>query len=306
MDILQNSSTETEDFNPGVSDNIKKSNREKCHKSGDRKNASEPSDDDTDPEDPSDEEEEEDVDPNTTYLHFREIPKDAVHRDHVVAILGPESAKSEDAIILKTAEVERAKTELRSWANEHIKRMFLSNAKEFNLKIKGKKPVNSFLDIKKWWRNCSRDDKKAIQVLNYIQYGWFKENKRWEVKLERLYMKENHLKYSRSSKAAAQKNCQKPGVKLKGCIALTISYVKCDVVKQVQTVGKKSKHGMSITKSRPADMIRNPEGKYVKRKPDDFCIIIHSDEEESVDEDSEESVVDENKVKSTDDYGLFS
>ena len=226
-----------------------------------------------------------DNDPHKVYIHFRELPKDAVRRDHVVAILGPESAKGEDAIALKTAEIERLKTELRSWANEHIKRLVLSNAKDLNLKIGGKKPVNSWLDIGKWWCSCTRGDKRAQDTMSYIVYsGWFKKVKLWTVQLERKFMEENHLAYSTSSLAAAQANCQKEGVALKGCIAQTIAYVKCDVVKQLQRVGKKAAHGMVITKSRPAEQTRDADGKYVKRNPEEYCITIYTDDEEGDDE----------------------
>ena len=69
-------------------------------------------------------------DPNKVYLHFRELPKDAfsAHRDHVVAILRPESAKGEDTIILKPAEIERWKTELQSWANGHVKKLIMQRS----------------------------------------------------------------------------------------------------------------------------------------------------------------------------------
>lgn len=210
-------------------------------------------------------------DPDKFYIHFREIPKDAIQRDHVAAILGPDVAKTNESIELKTEEIQRLKTEIRGWASEHIKRRMLCTAKQLNLKLDGKYTLNSFVDINAWWRSCHRSDFKALDQLNFILYGWFTNNPSWSRQLERQFMKEHNLGYTKESKAIARKSSKRQGLQLKGCVAQTIAYIKVEVVKQVQRVGKASKHGMAITKSRPADLIRDADGKYVKRKDDEYC-----------------------------------
>jgi len=217
---------------------------------------------------------------DTITLHFREIPKDAVHRDHVIAILGPAKAKQKHAIEVMTQRIQERKSHLRQWAYEHLKKQMLAIARELQLKIDKNRLVSSFSEVVQWWTNCDANDDQAAVSLNHVVYGWFTEHKKWERTLERHYMRQNKLVYSEESMATACQECKKSGCDPKGCVAKTITYVKADIVSRFQKAGKSSNHGMVLTKSRPAERVRDADGKYVKRKRGEFCLTTYNEDEE--------------------------
>ena len=214
-------------------------------------------------------------DKDAVRLHFREIPKDGLTREHVIAILGPEKAKDNKAIEERTIWIKKTKAHLRQWAYEHLKKQCLAIARELKLKVDGDRLVSSFTEVVQWWKDCDSSKDEAAVSLNHILYGWFKAHPRWELKLERVYMKQNNLIYTKESVAAAHATCPTQVWKLKGCVAKTISYVKSDIVSRFQKAGKYSSHGMVLTMSRPGERTRNADGKYIKRKKGEFFITVH-------------------------------
>jgi hypothetical protein len=214
-------------------------------------------------------------------IHFREIPTNRLRRDHVISILGPEKAKDGEVVDSRLAEISKWKKDLRAWARQHVKKRVLGNARKLGFTLSGKKPVlvSSFDDLKKWWSTRKRTDSRAAKDLGYVLYGWFDRNYGWDVALERKFMTENKWAYTTESMKAAQENSKRTGLELKGSIALTISYMKVEIVKQMQQAGKAGKHRLVITKSRPSDLVYNDKGKYIKRKKGEYCLMVYDEEE---------------------------
>ena len=219
-------------------------------------------------------------DPTFLRIHFRELPKDSVSREHVISLLGPEKSKENSTVEDRLSLIERRQADVRAWAREHIKKRIVGNARKLGFRLNGDKPgegeVRTFADLKLWWRTRERKDQQAADDLGYVLYGWFDQNKKWERKLERKFMAECKWAYTAESVDEANKNAKKTGVVLKGCVALTMTYMKVEAVRQMQRVGKKSRHGLVITKSRPGGKSYNDRGKYVKRKEGQYFLQYHS------------------------------
>ena len=175
-------------------------------------------------------------------IHFRELPKDSVNREHVISLLGPEKSKENSTIEDRLSQIERRQADVRAWAREHVKKRIVGNARKLGFRLKGDNPgegeVRTFADLKKWWRTRERKDQQAADDLGYVLYGWFDQNKKWERKLERKFMEEHKWAYNAESVDEANKNAKKTGVVLKGCVALTMTYMKVESVRQMQRVGK--------------------------------------------------------------------
>lgn len=214
------------------------------------------------------------------HIHFRELPKDSVSREHVISLLGPEKSKENSTVEDRQSLIERRQADVRAWAREHVKKRIIGNARKLGFRLNGDNPgegeVRTFADLKKWWRTRERKDQQAADDLGYVLYGWFDQNKKWERKLERKFMEEHKWAYNAESVDEANKNAKKTGVVLKGCVALTMTYMKVESVRQMQRVGKKSRHGLIITKSRPGGKSYNASGKYVKRKEGQYFLQYHS------------------------------
>jgi len=218
-------------------------------------------------------------------IHFREIPKDSISRDHVVSLMGPEKSKDNSAVEEHHLKIEKRKSDLRAWAREHVKKRLVGNARKLGFMIqerKGDVEVSTFAELKKWWRTRQRSDRKAVEDLGYVLFGWFEENPKWERALERKYMEDHKWAYTLQSLKEARENSKKEGADLKGCVALTMTYLKGEAVKQMQKVGKASKHGIVITKTRPTDKRYNEKGKYVKRKKGEYFLQVYEKPEKKI------------------------
>ena len=211
-------------------------------------------------------------------VHFREIPKDSITREHVISLLGPEKSKESSAIEERQLKIEKLKTDLRGWAREHVKKRVVGTARKLGFKIvvnKREVDISTFADLKLWWRTRQRSDKKAVDDLTYVLYGWFDNNTKWERKLERQFMEEHKWAYTSESVEEANENSKKEGADLKGCVALTMTYLKVEAVRQMQRVGKAAPHGIVITKTRPKSKQYNDKGKYVKRKKGEYFFQVY-------------------------------
>ena len=148
---------------------------------------------------------------------------------------------------------------------------------------KGKKQVSvsTYKDLQQWWRTCERSDILALKALGFLMYGWFDRTKKWDIALEKKFMTEQKWEYTTQSVEAAQENSERDNFELKGCVALTISYIKNEMVKQMQWVGKAAKHGLVLKKSRPRDMAYNAAGKYVKLKRGQYYTMLYESDDDS-------------------------
>ena len=209
---------------------------------------------------------------------------DSVKREHVISILGPKKAKDKDAVDARIAQIERMKKDLRTWARKHIHKRVVGTARLMKLKFpKGKKQVSvsTYKDLQQWWRTRERSDILALKALGFLMYGWFDRTKKWDIALEKKFMTEQKWEYTTQSVEAAQENSERDNFELKGCVALTISYIKNEMVKQMQRVGKAAKHGLVLKKSRPRDMAYNAAGKYVKLKRGQYYTMLYESDDDS-------------------------
>ena len=92
---------------------------------------------------------------------------------------------------------------------------------------------------------------KLEKMLHHILYGWWSNNQGWDIAMEQEFMYLMDWEYINESKCAAYSASLRPNRQLKGCVAITISYVKTGLVKQIQNVGKWVPHAKNLTKSRP-------------------------------------------------------
>jgi hypothetical protein len=191
-------------------------------------------------------------------MHYAALPPTRkIEEGHVHQVLGVGN-HTDEAVQKKLNQLVIRKKDVRTWAGQQIKSKMTQLAQQLGLTIDGY-PVRSFLDIKRWWsKQDIQRNREARQNFFLIAYGFFEQNKDWDVHLEAAYMKTNNFAYCEESKARLQKSNGRRGYKVKGCIARNIVMVKHELVKQFQKSGRTTDDGVTITKNRPKT--KSPEG----------------------------------------------
>ena len=136
----------------------------------------------------------------------------------------------------------------------------VETAKGRNMQYQGH-PVQTFQEVKKSW--CSQHDFEAIHNVNEVCYGYFDENKGWELLTEEECMRELNWAYNNSISVMLDKEedeVQKS--ELKGFMVRLITNVKGDLVKQLQRYGM-AVHGLKVIISRPSKST-NEKNKFCK------------------------------------------
>jgi hypothetical protein len=178
-------------------------------------------------------------------LHFAAIPADRkidVSTIHQLLGVGAHSCEAIDEAL---HHYKQCKRDVRSWAAAQIKAIIRENAQKIvmddntvEMHINNNCKILDFTDLIKWWKeNCKKEDKRYANSLYHACYDKFFPG--WEVTLENEFMTLQSWKYSQSSIKKVLSAYTRTGFTMKGCIAKSISNVKCELMKQVNLVGKK-------------------------------------------------------------------
>ena len=155
------------------------------------------------------------------------------------------------------------KSDVCSWALVCLQKCMVETTVSMEMMIDNHLVCN-FTDIKRSW---ARDDSGENAGIVYeICYGYFDDNKGWELQFEKEFMNLMNWQYKKHATidegdavALAEATAATDGTstakgELKGCATKLITNMKDDLVKQIQHAGK-SAHGKNITISRPATLI---------------------------------------------------
>ena len=206
-----------------------------------------------------------------TVLHIAALPSDKKIDTKLVHQLLGVGTHSPEKIADEIRRYSDCKHYVRSWAALSIKKKIIAAAKVIpdsldTVEIRHKGDViYSFAELLRWWdENCEEPDIRYFNSVSYVCHNDFEPG--WEVTMEQEFMRTFKWSYLESSSRERQDNCKRSGFTMKGCIAKNISNVKCEMMKQLNMVGKKK--GVSISKVRPKEKAWNESGKYMRKKKD--------------------------------------
>ena len=149
-----------------------------------------------------------------------------------------------DEISAEILHYSKCKHNVRSWAALRIKKRITVVAQTITdtddtvqVWYKGDL-VYSFTDLLHWWgENCEQKDPRYFNSIFYVCHNGFRSG--WKVALEEEFMHTNKWSYTESSSKEMQEGCKRTGFTMKGCIAKNNSNIKCELMKQINAVGKK-------------------------------------------------------------------
>jgi hypothetical protein len=137
--------------------------------------------------------------PNYIDIPFNGIPKDAITKEFLVAICG---SQDEEKISTLREMVTQWKGQLNQWSGHKVKAQLVEIAMSLvgdknysNVTVPGAdgslQQAKTFNDVRRWWCSCSGSD-KDVKTYQEICYGWWKQNKGWELKWETEWMTLNN------------------------------------------------------------------------------------------------------------------
>jgi hypothetical protein len=171
------------------------------------------------------------------------------------------------------------KKQVRAYAADYIKMKMIQEATEMKLVYDhyGKpKQVGNYPEIKTWLYGVNDNDDHVDMQLKQLCYGWAEfPNDEWDLELEKEFMSFHNWEYK-----AVTTRVNKDGIQeevditaklsnnkvMKGCVARNMSNVKNQLVKDLNNVARKSDRGITISKKRSSEDVRDSNGKYIRKK----------------------------------------
>jgi len=206
-------------------------------------------------------------------IHRNEYPKEKVTEAHIMAVFG--DIEDEGVMRDLIERVKKGKDDVRTFAYESVQHLMVENARALKMVVEGKL-VNSFEDCMSSW---ARDGSSAQQQRVYeITYGYFDRNPKWDIDLEKKFMKNRKLRYcdeeiSVNGAVGLTYDVNTKAKAGKGCIARLMGDIKIDLVKRIRKKGERT-HGICIKISRDSCDI-NSSNRYRKRKKGtEFRVVV--------------------------------
>jgi hypothetical protein len=229
----------------------------------------------------------------TKIIHYGALPSDRkITAEHVHQCIGLQSSR------LSTNEVEQIikewtelKLDARAYASQFVKKRMVQVLRDIRndaVKCLGSefegwvarlscgKEVSSYEGIRKWIKTEGGDDGNQIAI-KHIFYRHWDLNPGWVFECEKAYMAFRSIEYCKTSEQTENEKCFKnrPSYEKWGCLAHNIFEVKGELVKNLKKIAKNSAHGVVVSKSRTHEEAYDDQGRYKRRKKEDFIITIH-------------------------------